>query len=400
MKRVLIIQAQMKRYRVPLFEKLNAALAEDGIDLRVAYSDPLLQELDKNDNAELSAHYGVKVSGTWFFGERMLYQGVGREIALADLVIVEQANKHVWNHLLLLLSAFRRKRLAFWGLGENKQANRSEVSEWYKRKTLSRVNWWFAYTQGTARFLAENGADPERITSVNNAVDTGELRRLCSGFSCEELEVARRHLGIAPGDSVGVYCGMLDRVKGLDFLIASARKIRSCLVNFHLILVGGGPERVAVELQARGETWIHSVGPQFGREKALLLKLSDVLLNPGRVGLVILDAFAAGLPLLTTELAIHGPEIEYLEDGRNGLITPHVEEQYTAAIVRVLTEPELLARLRSGARESGEKYSIEVMVRRFRDGILQCLSRGKKASHERAECHTSNSRPVQEPVQR
>ena len=50
MKRVLIIQGQMKQYRVPLFDKLRAVLKEDGIALRVAYSAPPPWELAKNDN--------------------------------------------------------------------------------------------------------------------------------------------------------------------------------------------------------------------------------------------------------------------------------------------------------------------------------------------------------------
>ena len=400
MKRVLIIQGQMKQYRVPLFDKLRGALAEDGVALRVAYSDPPPHELAKRDNTELPADYGVKVPATWFFGQKMLYQALGREIARADLVIVEQANKYIWNHLLLLLSACGRKRIAFWGLGENKQTDRSGFSEWYKRKILKRADWWFAYTEGVKKYLIQNGVEPTRITSLNNAVDTSEIRCLCSNFSCEGGEAARRDLGMASGAPVGIYCGMLDRVKGLDFLIASANKIRSSLANFHLIVAGGGPEKEAVEFQARGESWIHAVGPQFGREKALLFKLSDVMLAPGRVGLVILDAFAAGLPLVTTQLSVHGPEIEYLEEGRNGIMTEHKVEAYADAVIQVLTETALSARLRTGARESGEKYSIEAMVRKFREGISQCLSRGKEDSRECVKCHTGDSRPVQQPVQR
>src|SRR5712691_5135881 len=99
-KKVLIIQAQMKQYRVPLFEKLHAVLADDGVDLRVAYSDPPPNEFAKSDNAELSPQYGIKVPGRWFFGRRLLYQSLGKEIARADLVIVEQANKHILNYML------------------------------------------------------------------------------------------------------------------------------------------------------------------------------------------------------------------------------------------------------------------------------------------------------------
>ncbi len=305
----------------------------------------------------------------------MLYQSVGREIARADLVIVEQANKHVWNHLLLLLAAFGRKRFAFWGHGTNKQANRSRFSEWYKRKILKRADWWFAYTEGVKKYLIQNGVEPARITSLNNAVDTSETRSFCFSFSDGELEAARRDLGIEPGAPVGIYCGMLDRIKAIDFLLTSARRIREVRKDFHLVLVGGGPERDAIETATRDERWIHAVGPQFGRRKALLLKLSDLMLVPGAVGLVILDAFAAGLPLLTTELPIHGPEIAYLEDGRNGIMTEHDAEAYAQAVASLLSDGSRLEMLQDGAAHSGSCYTIEEMAARFRRGILGCLDR-------------------------
>jgi glycosyltransferase involved in cell wall biosynthesis len=372
---VLITLDQMKQYRVPLFEKLHAVLADDGVDLRVAYSDPPPRELAKQDNTELPAEYGIKVPGYWFFGHRMLYQPVAREIARADLVIVEQANRYVWNHLLLMLEILGKKRIAFWGHGENKQTDRSRFSEWYKRRILKRADWWFAYTEGVKRYLIRNGVDPTRITSVNNAVDTREIRRLCSAFSRAELDAARRDLGIKPGAPVGIYCGMLHRVKAIDFLLASARLARQARNDFHLILVGGGPEKEAVEFQTRDENWVHAVGPQFGHKKALLLNLSDVLLAPGPVGLVILDAFAAGLPLVTTQPSIHGPEIEYLEEGRNGIMTARDTGAYAQAVVSLLSDRDRLRVLQEGAALSGEADTIENRARYFRQGILGCLDR-------------------------
>jgi glycosyltransferase involved in cell wall biosynthesis len=378
-KSVLITLDQMKQYRVPLFEKLHAVLADAGVELRVAYSDPPPRELAKQDNTELPAEYGIRVPGYWFFGHRILYQPLAKEIARADLVIVEQANRYVWNHLLLLLAASGRKKIAFWGHGQNRQADRSRFSEWYKRKILKRADWWFAYTESVRKYLIQNGVEPARITSLNNAVDTSEIRRHCSSFSCGELEAARRDLGIGPDASVGIYFGMLHRVKALNFLIASSRLIRKVQNDFHLVLAGGGPERGAIETATRGENWIHVVGPQFGRRKALLLKLSDVLLTPGPVGLVILDAFAVGLPLVTTQLPVHGPEIEYLEEGRNGIMTPQETEAYAQAVVSLLSDRNRLKALQEGAARSGMMYTIESMADRFRLGILACL--GQLSSH-------------------
>jgi glycosyltransferase involved in cell wall biosynthesis len=95
---------------------------------------------------------------------------------------------------------------------------------------------------------------------------------------------------------------------------------------------------------------------------------------PGRVGLGILDSLAAGLPLVTTRISIHTPEVEYLEDGYNGLMTEPNPEAYAHAVIRLLSTPNELRRLKAGAQTSSEKYSIEAMVDNFHRGIQDCLS--------------------------
>ena len=377
MKQVLIVQSQIKRYRVPFFEKLHAALVQDGIKLRVAYSDPPTQEAQKGDNQDLPAEYGVKVRGTWTLRGSVIYQPLLREALSADLVIVEQANKYILNHCLLLLSALGMKKFAFWGLAINKQENRLAISEWYKRRTLNWADWWFAYTEGTAHYLRAQGIRPTRITAVQNSVDTREIRETSRQITFEELAQVRRTLKIGPSDPVGAYCGMLDPVKGLDFLVESARLIRAELNNFHLLIVGGGPQREAIARSVTGEPWIHCVGPKFGRDKVVLLRIADVVLAPGRVGLVVLDAFAAGLPLLATQMSIHGPEIDYLRNGYNGIMTEHEIAVYVHAAVSLLRDPTRLVALQTGALSSGEAFSIENMVERFRQGIRSCLDVSK-----------------------
>ena len=55
---------------------------------------------------------------------------------------------------------------------------------------------------------------------------------------------------------------------------------------------------------------------------------------PGAVGLGILDSFALQTPMVTTTQNFHGPEIEYLENGKNGIITEDNIETYTNAIIK------------------------------------------------------------------
>jgi glycosyltransferase involved in cell wall biosynthesis len=373
LRKVLIIQGQMKQYRVPFFLKLNDALRQDGICLKVAYCGPKSTD-GTNDNCDLPPELGLKVRGRWMLGGRILYQPLLREVAVTDLVIAEGANRYLLNYLLVVLSMAGLRRVAFWGLGENKDANRMEFSEWVRRKVMNKVDWWFAYTQGSVKYLTANGVPLHTITIVGNAVDTRAFSDLLADISEAELSDGRRELGIEERSCVGLYCGLLRPDKRIDLLLEAARKIKAQLRNFHLLIVGGGQERERVVSEARGSPWIHYVGPKFGKEKAVLFRIASVCLLPGRVGLAILDAFAAGLPLFTTQVPYHGPEIEYLEDGHNGMITAVDSREYAENIISVCSNPTLLKDLSTCALASSRKYSIETMVQNFRSGVADCLA--------------------------
>jgi L-malate glycosyltransferase len=375
MNRVVIIEAQIKRYRKPFYERLHSALCKEGIESRVVYSEPASSEAQKHDNCELPRDYGVKVKGYWIRKERLVFQPALREIAAADLIVIEQANKFILNHFLLPLSLLKMKKVAFWGLGENLQADRSPFSEWYKERTLNWVHWWFAYTEGTARYLQQHGVSAEKITAVQNSVDTRGIQDHVKNLSSNAKTELRAKLGIAPSAPVGIFVGMLHKVKSIPFLIQAGARIRESIPEFQLIVVGGGPDEDEIKQGAANWPWVHFVGPQFGDRKAQLLAIADVFLLPGRAGLAVLDGFAAGLPLIATRLPIHGPEMEYLEEGHNGLMTAPHPKAYAHAVAKLLSNPRELQSLREGAAISAEKYSIEAMVEKFKQGIVQCLAK-------------------------
>jgi glycosyltransferase involved in cell wall biosynthesis len=370
-KKALIIQGQMKQYRIPFFKKLNDSLLRDGICLKVAYGKA---PDDRDDQALLPEGLGLRVKGHRIFTERLLYYPLLWEVAMADLVIAEQANRHLLNYLLIVLSTLGWRRIAFWGLGENRENSRSELSEWIRRQVAGKVDWWFAYTKGTKCYLTSNGVPEERITIVQNAIDTRELSELVNHITSDELSHAQRQFAIEEHSPVGLFVGALVRDKGIDFLLESARFIKAQLPDFHLFIIGAGPEKEKAEFASRSLPWVHFVGPKFGREKVIFFKMAHALLLPGRVGLAILDAFAAGLPLITVNLPYHGPEIEYLENDWNGLIAERDTAAYAARAVSLFSNASLRNKLRIGALESGKIYSIDAMVDNFRAGIRGCLA--------------------------
>lgn len=99
------------------------------------------------------------------------------------------------------------------------------------------------------------------------------------------------------------------------------------------------------------------------------------MLNPGLVGLHIVDAFCASLVMVTTSGARHSPEIAYLRHGVNGIMTGYDVEEYAQAILTLTTNPELLSQYRAASLEDADVYTLDNMVVQFLDGIVKCLAR-------------------------
>jgi L-malate glycosyltransferase len=373
MQKVLIIQTEVKHYRLPLFTGLHAALQQDGIELRVVYSNSNPVHSLRKDCVDLPSSVGIRVPGHWFF-KRFIYQPLWKEIFSADLVIVGSEVKYLINPALLLLSALKVKRVAFWGLGPNRHPTRSEFAESLKRPFFTCVDWWFAYTESIAEYLRSEGMPGERITNVQNATDSAELRRLIEDISDDEVRDAKIALTGSTQSRIGFYCGMLQQIKAIPMLIEAARLVKQKCPEFHLVVIGNGPERPWLENAIAGEPWIHYLGSKFGRESALYYKMADMFLLSGTAGLAVVDSFAAGLPLLVTDLPTHPPEISYVVDGENGRVAPHNAEAFAASIVETLSDPDAMERLRRGAMESSARYTIEAMVDNYSTGIKRCLA--------------------------
>ena len=380
MPRVLIIQAQMKHYRVPFFLQLQKALQQEGIELTVAYSAPHGVHATLTEDAELPSSFGRKVKARWL-RRRLIYQSLWSEIHRADLVIAGHENKYLMNIWLFILSALRLKRVALWGLGECLEQDQSRLSRWLREKALRAADWYFAYTESIVPWLVQHGVSPQHITPVQNATDTAELRRLLDSISPEEARRAKEQLTGDAAAHVGVFCGLISApIKAVPFLLESARLVRQHCPDFHLVIMGSGPERAWLEQAIAGDAWIHFLGAKYGREKALFLKIADVFLSAGIVGLAVVDSFAAGLPLIATDLPTHGPEISYLADSVNGRMTAHHPQAYAAAIAEVLSTPSLMHQLREGAVAGGSRYTMEAMVENFSRGILRCLKLGQSST--------------------
>jgi glycosyltransferase involved in cell wall biosynthesis len=372
---VAIIQDRLASYRVPLFSALQERLREHGIALRLIYgesSDAVKTRADEGPPpwAELAETRHLALRGT-----QAVWQRLPRDIRRADLVIMEQGNRLLSNYPLLARRKLGGAAVAYWGHGKNYQSTRPEgVRERWKCFLLPYADWWFAYTDLTVAHLIDKGFPANRITNLNNSIDVTGFRNDLASVTPADIDRAMRDLSIPDGSRVGLYCGSIYAEKRIGLLLHSAEIIRRAAPDFHLVVVGDGPDAERVYEAATVHPWVHYVGAKQGRPKAVLFASAHVQLNPGAVGLHVLDAFTAGLPMVTRVDAPHGPEITYLESGLNGLMVESSEPgAYAEAVLGLLEDESRRESMRQACLEASWRFSIESMADRFCEGVRACL---------------------------
>lgn len=373
---VLIIQRRMTEYRVPLFDALRRRLAEQGVTLQVVYGTPTSAEYGRDDSGTLL--WAIKAPCVYLpmYTAKLVWQNIPHKlISDQNLIIIPHENMLLANYLLLFLRRYRgQAKLAFWGHGANFQSLTSnEVRDLFKAWTVRQVDWWFAYTAASVEKVVASGFDPQRITCLNNAVDVEDMCKLLTTITICERQALQQSLGLQ-GKNMAVFIGGLYKEKRLTFLCAAADKLRQRLPDFELLIIGDGSLNELIRRFVADRPWARWVGALHGRDKVLHLSLGRIILNPGLVGLNILDSFAFGLPLITTDCGIHSPEISYLRSGHNGIMTADDPLAYADAVERLLTDEPFREMLASNCRADAKRYTLENMVKNFTSGILSALS--------------------------
>ncbi len=139
------------------------------------------------------------------------------------------------------------------------------------------------------------------------------------------------------------------------------------------VVVGDGPERVAVREAAEGDPAIRMLGHRDDVPR--LLQAADVLTLTSAheaMPMAILEGMAAGLPVLATNV---GGIAKMVVDGESGLLVPPADPEALAdALVRLAGDCDLRERLgRAGRARCRQGWDAEQMT----DAYLDALSRAR-----------------------
>jgi glycosyltransferase involved in cell wall biosynthesis len=172
--------------------------------------------------------------------------------------------------------------------------------------------------------------------------------------------------------------GRLEHQKGLDILIEAASALREVTNDFCINIVGNGSlrEDLARQIAAGSlDVYVQLLGSVSGEELVRQYASSDAFVLPSRwegMPLTLLEAWAAGLPVIVTEV---GGITQICRDNENALvIKPGDSLQLFRAMRRLMDHPDLGKRLGSeGNRIARERYSWDRIADTYHSLYLEAI---------------------------
>lgn len=177
------------------------------------------------------------------------------------------------------------------------------------------------------------------VTVIENALDATILDQLSRpARSCKRA-----------GLTV-VWAGQTGYRKGLDVALAAVAQARRDMPGLRLAVVG-----VPAGEAAAGVDWLGVLPPAGMAE---VYRNADLFIFPTRYesfGLVVVEAMAAGLPVIVSDAMAAG----IVADGRNGVVIAGHDPSHYSAALRRLADPRTRAAMAEANREDVRRFSIE-----------------------------------------
>ncbi|MBK6762527.1 MAG: glycosyltransferase [Micrococcales bacterium] len=288
MKRLVVVQPYVPRYRTAFYSRTAEELATRDVELVVV--------VGRTDSARGDGDTGFSALLARDLLEsrtrgRLRYRPL-RDVGAtrADYLVLEQAIKNLDGYMPLLRRRWGGPAVALWGHGRSYSSTQSAAAANFKQWVTRQSDWFFAYTPSGAADVIGHGYPVDRVTVVHNTIDTDALVRDLNATT--EAELARFQ---AEHDVDARYCalflGGVDGLKDVDYLVASARAAHRQERRFRLLVAGSGNDESRLRAMQNAGLPVRVLGRVDGPAKALALKSARLLAVPSQLGLVVVDSW-------------------------------------------------------------------------------------------------------------
>lgn len=380
--KVAIIHNIISPYRVPFFIKLSK---HPSIDLFVYFCAKKHKErkwdVFESDryNYEILSGVTLNFAGNSYHVNPSIASKLIRE--KYDAVIIGGYSNFT-TQMAFVISKLLKTPVILWSESTQNEPN--------MLRTLSKPLTGFITRHATAYiaastsakdFFIANGASAEKIFVPPNTVNTDFFTKESLKYKIKKNEL-KRELGII-NSKVILYIGQLIKRKGIEFLLFAYKKLKEEYDDVGLAVVGSGPlKKELLDLcQRENIKDVYFIGFIQQKQLPLYYSIADLFILPSLVetfGLVINEAMACGLPVITTKVA--GAK-DLINPGENGFIVDEANvDQLYLAIKEIILNDKVMIKMGETSLEIIERiYNLDHAVRGFASAI--------KYAYEKEKCY-------------
>lgn len=236
----------------------------------------------------------------------------------------------------------------------------SSIDKWLTKFYFKKLDRIIFYTQESCELAIERKMIISKNAYwANNTIDTTEVKKHYTYVS-------------PPTEFLSIlFIGRLIPTKRIGDLIKYFEALSDVLNDLKLEIIGNGPDNKIVEeavLQNKNITWHGTLVDEA--KIAPIMKRASLVFVPGLSGLSINHAFAYGRPYITLQADKHGPELNYIDDGKNGYVLDGDFESNLNTIKDLLTDPIKLKQFCNNARLKGNYLSVQNWVNQIKASLL------------------------------
>jgi len=251
---------------------------------------------------------------------------------------------------IIFLKKFFRRPCVAWGQGSD------IYSPWsFKNTILKSV---FRNVDAVVALTEDMKKDIQKIFNravfvIPNGIDNTIFKKISSNNHSIDLSIKKR-------DNMLIFVGNFRPVKGLKYLIYAMKLINEQSRDVGLILIGDGEKRLELEKLVKTldlSEYIFFIGKVSNEQIPKYMHNSDIFVLPSLsegLPLVILEAFASGLPIVASKV---GGLPSIIKDGENGfLVEPKNPEKIVEKIMILLKNKKLMKEIAKNNKLKAEKY--------------------------------------------
>ncbi len=354
----------------------------------------------RRGNIDLEAWFGARTDpgrswtideSTWLFPHRYLPRvAIGRHRLSLPTPVLTARRPDLLVSLYATPSFVAGLRIAWWRgwrtalwveVTFDSWVQRRRWKDALKRAIFQRVDGIITAGHDGRVFAMRYGVPSGRVHIARHVVDSGYFAKEAA-TARPARDAIRADLGLS--GVVFVYVGRLWQGKGIEPLLSAYKAlVREFPDDTSLLLVGDGPEEARIARMAKSEDLRVTLAGFHQRvDLPRLYAAGDVFVFPtlgDPYGLVVDEAMAAGLPVISTTAA--GEIRERVTDGVNGfLVPPDDPGALKAAMRRLAVDAALRHQMGARSAEMIAPYTPERWAVAFEKAVEGILSSQREGS--------------------